>query len=355
MSRSLNFGIGLVLGIILGAVIIYGNFNHQISDYSRISNQLDDTQSELSSISLVHSQLNSNFNNLEEDYEDLEEDYEDLEDDYSEVSSSYSTLQRDYQILETNLGSVEADLEYNKDNWRSLSNCVSDYMDTMYSYTNLEESFTRVINTNELSKISDKIETVSKNEDYNWDAYWWIHKYVRDEVQYVYDPEIPQIGTYTYYGQEDSPLYSDFDIRTGQNLIQSLEYTIEYEQGDCDDQAMLEYSMIQYYRKYIHGSSYSLYLARISFDNGDLHLAVFMPVTDGNICILDPAGNYQTGTWYGIQSKKAGPELYDYEDHWEDDYGGIDEITLWSVDIDSGNHYERFKGSLSETVVFFSN
>ena len=339
MSRA-NFSIGLVSGILLGAAIIYGSFAHEITDYNIIVEFLNDTETKHISVSAT--------------LEQLQDEYSELENDYFSLNLEYNTLRIDYSVLERDKQKIELDLEHAETNWESLSSCVLDLRVEQQSYTALEDSFSRIINSQELEKIADKIEDVSKEEENKWDGYWNIHKYVRDEIQYAYDPEIPVIGSYHYYGDEDNPMISEFEITTRQNLLQSLSYTIEYGQGDCDDQAILEYAMIQYYRKYIYGTLYGLYLARLSFQNGDDHIAVFMPVQEGHICILDPAGQYQTGTGYSIESKKAGPELYEYEEHWEQEYGGISEITLWRIDIDTGEHDEEFKGSLSDTVVFFS-
>jgi hypothetical protein len=339
MSRS-SFSIGLVFGILLGAVITYGYYAHEITDYNRIVETLDETETKYDSISTTLNQLQDN--------------HSDLVNDYFSLNSEYNILLSDCSAFERDKIQLEYDLEHAETNWESLSSCVLDLREEQQSFTSIEDSFSRIINTQELNKIADKIEEVSKKEEYNWDGYWNIHKYVRDEIQYAYDPEIPVIGPYHYYGDEDNPMISEFEITTKQDLLQSLSYTIEYGQGDCEDQAMLEYAMIQYYRKYIHGTQYRLYLAQLSFQNGDNHIAVFMPVQEGRICILDPAGQYQTGTWYSIESKKAGPELYEYEEHWEPECGEINEIILWRIDIDTGEHFEEFKGSLSDAVVFLS-
>lgn len=339
MSRS-SFSIGLVLGILLGAVIVYGYYAHEITDYNRVLENLGETETKYTSVSAILDQL--------------QDEYSDLKDDYDSLNSEYNTLRTDYSALERDKQKIELDLEHAETNWESLSSCVLDLREEQQSYTAIEDSFSRIINSHELEKIADKVKEISKEEEHNWDGYWNIHKYVRDEVQYAYDPEIPVIGACHYYGDQEDPMVSEFDITTRQDLLQSLSYTIEYEQGDCEDQAILEYAMIQYYCKYIYGTLYRLYLARLSFQSGDNHIAVFMPVQEGSICILDPAGQYQTGTWYSIESKKAGPELYTYEEYWEPELGEISEITLWRINIDTGEHFEEFKGSLSDSVVFFS-
>lgn len=210
-----------------------------------------------------------------------------------------------------------------------------------------------MINYDEIVKISDTIDSVTGRDPDRWDGYYKIHKYVRDDINYVHDAEIPVINAYSYIGTSYSPVVTGFDCEIRKNIIQTLEYTVEYEQGDCDDQAILEYCMIQYYREYIVDISYSLYLARIKFNNDNSHVAVFMPVSEGRICILDPAGQYHTGSWNYITGEDADRELLNYRDHW-DHNDGIKKITLYSIDIDTGNYDVAFEGSLNETIEYFS-
>ena len=271
--------------------------------------------------------------------EDLEEDYNDLEDDYASLQSSYNNKVNDYNQVYSNL--------------KTLSENVLDLYEELRSYVSLEDAIPRVINYEEILKISEKIESVTGRDPDSWDGYYKIHRYVRDDIYYTYDAEIPFIASYTYTGSPYSPVVTGFNCETGQNMIQDLEYTVEYEQGDCDDQAILEYCMIQYYREYILDIHYSLYLAHVTFNDDNAHVAVFIPVSEGRICILDPAGQYQTGSWNYITGEDADRELLDYRDHW-DDNDGIKKIKLYSIDIDTGNYDLAFEGSLYETIEYFS-
>lgn len=217
------------------------------------------------------------------------------------------------------------------------------------------ESFTRVFSEEELEKISPKIYSVTQEDQEIWDGINSIHQYIRDEIKYAYDAEFPLITSYNFKGDENSPQIHDFNTSLRQNVLQSLSFTVEYEQGDCDDQAMLEFAMIKYYERYILEEEYSLFLVRVTFVNGDSHLAVFQPVSDGRICVLDPAGNYQTGSRSYVEAESIRTELYEYQDTWEDENGVISEIILWTVDIDTGDYSEVFKGSLSETIEYLEN
>jgi hypothetical protein len=80
-----------------------------------------------------------------------------------------------------------------------------------------------------------------------------------------------------------------------------------------------------------------------------------MPVTEEKICILDPAGHYHTGSYNWLTGKSVGPELRDYEAHWRDENGNIEQITLWSVDINTGEYNLEFQGSLNDGIDFFTS
>jgi hypothetical protein len=45
-------------------------------------------------------------------------------------------------------------------------------------------------------------------------------------------------------------------VETIANYVQTPEWTLTQKQGDCDDQAALEYAMLRYYNKYIAGTDY---------------------------------------------------------------------------------------------------
>ena len=181
MSKSTTFFIGLILGIVLGGAILFGFYAQEINDYNRVMSRLDDSEIELSSLFSYVTQL--------------ENDYDILSDNHNSMRSEYISIQSELQSLERENQNLESDLDHAETNWNSLSECVVDFISEQNSYTNVDESFTRIFTREELEKISDTIEDISRNEDNNWDGYLYIHKYVRDQIEYVYDSEIPAIAT----------------------------------------------------------------------------------------------------------------------------------------------------------------
>jgi hypothetical protein len=111
--------------------------------------------------------------------------------------------------------------------------------------------------------------------------------------------------------------------------------------------------MIQYYRKYIMGTEYSLYIAHIEFSDGIGHAAVFLPVKGGEICIIDPAGKYLTSSNGKIASKPASTELQEYSNYWSE-HGTIKYIKLYSISITDGSYKIVAEGNINKIVEFLS-
>ena len=358
----------VIIGVVIGGLGGYG------LSTSVTSTQVQSLHAQITSLQISAQNLNQEYEKLDEKYNSLLEDKNSLTTSYNQLSNQYfslskerdsirtnynllkqehNTLTYDYNQLEYDYNQLEYDYDQTNSYWRELSRDVLELYDELQSYVDLDDAIPRVINYKEISKISDKIDSITGRDADSWDGYYKIHKYVRDEVEYAYDAEIPVINHYKYMGTSSSPIVRSFDCEICRNMIQTLEYTVEYEQGDCDDQAILEYSMIQYYEKYILDVEYSLFLAHVEFNDENSHLAVFMPVTEGRICILDPAGHYQTGSSNYITGKDADRELLDYRDHW-DKYDGIEKVKLYSIDIDTGRFDVVFEGSLFETIEYFT-
>ena len=66
MSRS-SFSIGFVFGILLGAVIIYGYFVQEITDYYGILENIDETETKFTSVSVILDQLQDEYPSQEHD------------------------------------------------------------------------------------------------------------------------------------------------------------------------------------------------------------------------------------------------------------------------------------------------
>jgi len=77
-----------------------------------------------------------------------------------------------------------------------------------------------------------------------------------------------------------------------------------------------------------------------------------MPIQGGEICILDPAGNYATERYGSLTSKAPSAELQSYAAHWASEHI-IESVKLYWVDDRDGSFSVEFEGSLSEAADFF--
>lgn len=363
--------VSLLIGGVLGYFGAYTIFTPEINELSTtISDQtlrissLENSNNELSEdITLLTTQnekITSDLSLISSQHETLSSEHTIILENYASVTELYETLIDDYEILETennNLENSKRSLENNYERslnyYASLSDDVLGLKETLGEYGILEDSYQRVLCKSEVDKLDSTVTSIT-DSDSTWNSYDAIYKYVKNNIGYVSDPEIPQIIGYTTVTLDSNQYVSGFTISTRQNHIQTPDFTLENKQGDCDDQAVLMYAMIKNYLINIYGTNYHTTLMRLELGDGEGHLAVLIPVQEGNVCILDSAGSYYTNRYSRVTSKVASTELNAYDDWWSD-YGGIQNIVLYNVDITDGDFDIEFEGTVSELVVFLES
>jgi hypothetical protein len=145
-----------------------------------------------------------------------------------------------------------------------------------------------------------------------------------------------------------------FETSTVRNYVQTPRLTLEIKQGDCEDQAILTYAMIEYYMKHIIGTECNLYIACMDFSDSSVHVAVFLPVQGGNVCIIDPAGSYLTKESGEIASEPAQQELQAYSNYWPSSHVSISHIKLYDVSVIDGSYKVVAEGDLNQITAFLS-
>ena len=312
--------LGILLGSVAGYSLGYLIYVPQIND-----------------LNTSYDVLESERNGLQDQYDALVNDNDDLQEEYTTISSQYNALQIDYASMKTK--------------YVGLSDNVQDFKELLQSYCYLEESFLRVLSSNEVNEVSSVVSSITRSFDI-WYSFESIFDYIVDNVVYVNDVNLPYIQTYQHTSVDGDDFITSFTTNTRGEYIQTPQLTLDLEQEDCDDQAILAYAMIGYYNKNIHGTEYNLYIARIGFSEGVGHVAVFMPVQNGEVCIVDPSGHYLTTTSYGsITSKDASSELQKYDTNvWSDK--PITNIELYKVNITTGTPTSVKIGSLNEIANF---
>jgi len=336
-------------------------------DYQTLSQQAAALQTSKTSLQSSYDTLQTSYNTLEADHNSLQADYEALLAQYdtlqgsidagfTDLSVKYVNLKKDYDDLSTTLsdrvsGTPGDSQMYN--NYYQLTLAVRSLNSTLWQYINEDNSFKRTLTTTEVLKMENPVRTAIGSSTNDWTNYQKIHEYVTTNVNYVYDVEFPYITYYSWLEVNGVNYLTDFTIDTIQNHVQTPEFTLQNKQGDCDDQAALEYAMLRYYNKYIVGSDYSLYIAVMNFSDGSGHVAVFMPVSGGQLTILDPAGRYLTVNGSTITAKSAAAELESYNIHWSGN-GSITKIQLYRIDMMDGSYTKVIQGTRAQVASYLA-
>jgi hypothetical protein len=210
---------------------------------------------------------------------------------------------------------LQSDLDTKEGYLKDVSADLSELYDTLRSYSQTEDSFRRVLCSEELDKIGATVTQLTDPSKDTWYNYQRLWDYVDDNIAYAYDIEFPMISTYRYITLDGVTCFTEFDVKTYTNYIQTPEFTLTKKQGDCDDQAILLYGMMRYYLRHIYGTVYSCYIAYIT-------------------------------------NKTPSTELQSYADHWAGEHV-IESIKLYWVDDLDGSFSVVFDGNLNEAADFF--
>ena len=382
--------IGILIGIIAGGALIYTTIpridpsenQSQIEELeasiSSLQTQNDEAQSQMntlqSQISSLQSSLsvkNAEISSLDAEVEGLTAERDSLSSDVDtlivqidQLEDDYSKIENEYNLISQELGTATAYLE-------AMSEGLTDYFEFVESYLYTENSFSRIFTWDEVSEVSDQVREITGTSTDLWESIENIYNWIDNNVVYSYDPEIPFIDWTRKTTFEGITAYTSFQLSTFGDHKQTMEFTLEYLQGDCDDQAALTYAMIKYYMIEILGTEYNLYLirSRIGTDSG--HLSLLLPVQGGKVCIIDPVGDdynswislltghgrgYLTkssGPFSSITSKLADEELENYSDRYASE-GGITYLWLYDVEVDDGSYRLITEGTLNQVASFLS-
>lgn len=297
-----------ILEVLLALSLIAAIFTHAMED-TRVYNE---------------------YSSLKERYESLLTQYRELEENYNGMELNYRALEEQHNHLRTVA--------------TKLNNTLADLADTTMKHCCLPYAFERVLTLNEVNAIASYVREAGVHSNDFWSSLNNIYFWVRWNVKYVHDVDMPVLS---YPSCDQQTRLCNYQVVFYRDYVQTPMFTAMYGQGDCDDQAILIYAMIRYYMIYIYGTDYKLWLAIIRLNDGSGHAAVFLPVREGKLTIIDPAGGYLTSTWWGyITSKPVYSELVSYSNHWRNS-GGIKHIILYEVNIYTGEYKIVASGDIS--------
>jgi len=123
----------------------------------------------------------------------------------------------------------------------------------------------------------------SEDTNEHWKDYYELYRWVVNNIHYSYDSNIPLLP---------ESLTGELIWRSG--YLRLPEETLIDKTGDCEDMAVLLVSLMRSYNQ----EKYGIWGITISSGIPDAsgHVGVAIPVKGGKFTIVDPAGNYFTGS-----------------------------------------------------------
>lgn len=249
-----------------------------------LSVQINALHSEKNSLLVYIDSLEENNTLLRSENEDLlvqnqilEDAVNDLENNYAELQIEYTTLNETYDLYLR---------EYEK---------LRDEINLRVLHPTEDE---KLLITPDDPAVQSLVLSVTGgwSDQSDWNEYWddvkALYDWVVNNVEYRYDG-LCSILPDTPYG----------DVEYFNEMWQLPSETINERKGDCDDQAILLASLIYAYNE----KQYTTYCI-VTWN----HVAVFVPVSNDEICILDPTMEFYTNDgWpsYNITAKDMEEEV----------------------------------------------
>uniref|UniRef100_A0A7C3J4A4 Transglutaminase-like domain-containing protein n=1 Tax=Candidatus Methanomethylicus mesodigestus TaxID=1867258 RepID=A0A7C3J4A4_9CREN len=308
----------------------------------------------MAGMTFINSQMvSAQVDSLKAQLVDLQSSYSTLQNSHNRLQSEFNSLQTAYGISQSDLAVVQQQYDGINSAYNQLTNSIYQMRDNLKTYSDLTFSFSRVFSSNEYHDISSAVAIATGNNKDGWSSYQKIYNYIHNHIKYAYDVSAI-ILSYSSVTSTSGPLagrelVTGISFQETNNYVQTPRQTLNLKQGDCEDQAVLCYMMIKYHMTQIQGTNYNLYLAEIRFNDGSGHVAVFLPVINGQLCIIDNAGNYLTSNWGSITQRNARTELHNYSNYWSST-SGIKSLTLYSVSANGGSYTVFATGSIDQVA-----
>jgi len=301
--------------------------------YFQLSVKHEDLKSRYMELKSNYGVLLENYTRLQLDYKRLTEDYSRLRASYSDLNASYAGLAASYSELHDYFKQVEAYQKKLNETYHAL---LESYKTVEGKYSKLKDELQRLSEAylkyqeayHELEfQVNLKVVHPNGNESLfitpddpavrskvleitggwrrkgDWSEFWI-------DVKKLYDWVVENIAY-----REDSfyPKLPDEPNGKLENLPEVWQFpnqTLTLGSGDCEDMAILLASMIYAYVD----KEYWVEVIVITD-----HVAVYIPVEGGRICILDPGGRYYTSTgglWKRLTAKDIRGEVYRWLSYW---------------------------------------
>ena len=340
----------LLVGGILGGVVSYFAINLVFEGtMSSLEADKHSYEDEYSTISNEYRSLFEDYNTIVQDKKSLEAIVNSLHSEKASLQENLLELSQQLVLATGNNTELSLEVELLKEYLIDLNGVLYHLNASLNDYSVIPQAYSRVINSDTLDKIGDTVEVVTAGSSNPLEAYRDIYNYVTSTIDYVNDIEFPYIRGYSYVDVYDFDILQDITVSTIRNYVQTPDFTLEYGQGDCDDQAVLAYAMIGYYHR-SQSTDTKFYLASLSFNDGSGHLTIFASSVQG-LLIVDPSGLHFTTHSEQDAFRDTPLELSYYNTKWLANEG-IAEIILHSVSVFDGSISLTYSGDLASVVGF---
>jgi len=259
---------------------------------------------------------------LKEEIIELNSEYEQLNSKYSSLNAEHLSLQNQYKDLTRALGSYQ-------DNYQKLINKVNVRLAFNEYYPNFITP-----NDPEIENLVYQLTSGWEDkEDINelWKERKTIFDWVTSNIEYAVDSPYPYLSPHL-----------GANISWSKQSTRFPNETISYGTGDCEDQAVLLLSMIISHDE----GTYDNWL--IGWKSSDTrHMAVAFPVAGKRLVLLDPAGQYHSGSAGSLVSEPVEEAIGNWLENW-------DETEIFIDFICSKDFYEEFD-STAEFLNWYLN
>lgn len=309
--------ISLVVAFSFGLIIGGGYF------YLTKQQVINENEAQISVLQEEYITLQTRFTTLEEtssvEISDLKEDLNELTAEYVQLDNQYASLESDHNTLVLQYSSLQTNhertlaahstLEYQYEQLDAFTSSYQDSYQNLIHEVNLRlafnENFPTFVTPNdpEIEYLVYQLTSGWENkEDVNelWDDRKTIFDWVTSNIEYAADspyPYLPSSPAMKLYWSKQSTRFPN--------------ETIDHGTGDCEDQAALLLSLIISHDE----GRYPNWL--IGWQSSDSrHLAVAFPVAGERLALLDPAGNYHSGSSWSLGSEPVEEAITNWFDNW---------------------------------------
>jgi hypothetical protein len=328
---NMKTALTVMLVVAFAGCMIFGiAFTTTYRETNDLKNQVVTQQDELNSVQSKLSSVQAELDSKNAEVAQVQTDITNTETDLNSVTQELTTTETELSQTKFDL----TDITHQLDIATALNTQIADTYDTFRNEINQKtgnDADCQLYVTPDDPDVAAQAEEIAgsfaENANERWGDFRRMYDWVVENIDYSTDTKIPMLPT---------------SLETNEPIEWFGEYwkmpaeTLEDAAGDCEDMANLLASMILSYNNQVN----AVWLVEIEgYDSG--HVAVILPVTGDNMAILDPAGNYFTGTANDyLQSEDISTEVYSWLDYWSDDIPGAEVTTIYSYDF-----YEEFSST----------